>query len=701
MKKQRKITEYIGLIVIVLVLLFPNMLVKAKNVEVSQQAVGVVGENIEILTTVDGWEYFSLDDGTIEINRYLGIQTNLVIPETIDGKAVTRIEQMAFRECSSLISIKIPDGITYIGAYAFEKCSNLKNINLPQGIKVIEDYTFSECSSLTSVDLPETVTRIGNYAFVECQSLTDIKLPQKVTYIGECAFSNCSSLKNINIPSEVKNIGKAAFVLCRKLENISIPDGVTSIGRETFDGCSNLKSIRIPNSVIQIAMDAFYGCNILTIQCMDNSFAYTYAQKNNIPFQIMNLTLTLNANGGSVSNTSKGIIYGKTYGELPTPARTGYTFAGWYTAGSGGNRIISSSVVTSVSNHTLYAHWTPKQYTVTYNANGGKVSGTSKSITYGSTYGTLPVPVRTGCTFTGWYTAKSGGAKVTSQSVVKNTADQILYAQWKANTYTVSYQANGGKVTKTSGKIVYGSTYGTLPVPTRAGYTFTGWYTAKSGGTKITAKSIMKTAKNHTLYAHWKVSPPAGVTLKAKLKSANAVTLSWKKVSGAKGYEVYRATSPKGTYKRCKVLTSGSKTTYTDQKLSGGKTYYYKVRAYKISASKKVYGSYSKIVKKLVRGRLSTPKLAKPKSFKIGEPMTLQWNRIKNADKIEVYYNKNGGIYQKIKTVSGKNSKTTVPTDKYDFTKGNIYRFRIRAYYKEDGVTVYSDYSNSWGIGRK
>ena len=216
--------------------------------------------------------------------------------------------------------------------------------------------------------------------------------------------------------------------------------------------------------------------------------------------------VTFNANGGTDgSTTSKSVNYGSTYGALPTPTRTGYTFQGWYTAASGGTQITSSSTVSITSDQTLYAHWTANTYKVTFDANGGTGgSTTSKNVTYESTYGELPTPTRTGYMFQGWYTAASGGSKITSGSTVSTASDQTLYARWTANTYKVTFDANGGTDGSTTSKnVTYDSTYGELPTPTRTGYTFQGWYSAVSGGTKITSGSTVSTTSDQTLYARW------------------------------------------------------------------------------------------------------------------------------------------------------------------------------------------------------
>ena len=214
-------------------------------------------------------------------------------------------------------------------------------------------------------------------------------------------------------------------------------------------------------------------------------------------------TVTFNANGGATSTTSKEVTYDLTYGDMPTPTRTGYTFAGWYTAVSGGTKVDAPTQVSIASDHTLYARWTAKTYTVTFDANGGETPTQSKSVSYDATYGDLPTPTRTGYTFDGWYTAVSGGTKIEQSTKVSITSAQTLYARWTAKTYTVTFDANGGATSTPSKTVTYASTYGDLPTPTRTGYTFNGWYTSASGGTKIEQSTKVSITSAQTLYAHW------------------------------------------------------------------------------------------------------------------------------------------------------------------------------------------------------
>lgn len=185
---------------------------------------------------------------------------------------------------------------------------------------------------------------------------------------------------------------------------------------------------------------------------------------------------------------------------IKNPTKEHYIFKGWYTAENGGEKYESNKKYSG--NLELYARWEAQKEQVTFNGNGGTISGSStKEVVYGTAYGTLPTATRTGHTFLGWYTASENGKKVDSTTICQDTG--MLYAHWKKSVYTVNLDANGGKTNAVSKTVTYDEVYGTFPDVERPGYTFKGWYTEKSGGNKVDAKSIVNIAKNHTLYAQW------------------------------------------------------------------------------------------------------------------------------------------------------------------------------------------------------
>jgi uncharacterized repeat protein (TIGR02543 family) len=210
---------------------------------------------------------------------------------------------------------------------------------------------------------------------------------------------------------------------------------------------------------------------------------------------------------------------GETYEILPESAyRKGYTFAGWYTAESGGTLITRDTVCAGDIGDTLYAHWTANSYVVYFNTNGGtgttsiSLSTTSKQVTFDQAYGSLPTPSRSNYTFLGWYTRPVKGEEVTSSTIFTYGRNQTLYAQWSAKTILIVFNANKGSGSSDvklpeNKKIGYDETYGALADASRDGYTFLGWYTAASGGTKITGdERVTSVSSNIQVYAHWQVN---------------------------------------------------------------------------------------------------------------------------------------------------------------------------------------------------
>ena len=135
-------------------------------------------------------------------------------------------------------------------------------------------------------------------------------------------------------------------------------------------------------------------------------------------------------------------------------------------------------------------------YLVTFNSNGGTIS-TSKTVKYGSAYGTLPIPTKEGYTFTGW---SLNATTISATTNVATTSDHTLVAQWQGNSYLVTFDSNGGTVNTSSKTVTYGTAYGTLPIPIKEGTTFTGWIL---NATRIKETTNVATASTHTLVAQW------------------------------------------------------------------------------------------------------------------------------------------------------------------------------------------------------
>ena len=250
------------------------------------------------------------------LSPYGKTQSEIVIPHEINGISVTSIGSEAFRGCTNLTSVTIPNSVTSIGDWAFYDCTRLKSVTIPNSVTSIGEMAFGICTGLTSITIPDSVTSIGRDAFCCCTGLaavhitdlaawckidfcifqwgveyessnplghahnlylngnlvTDLVIPDSVMSINDAAFFGCTSLTSVTIPDGVTSIGSAAFYGCSSLTSVTIPDSVTSIGSSAFWGCTSLAGITIPDSVTSIGWYAFYGwTSSQTIYCQATS----------------------------------------------------------------------------------------------------------------------------------------------------------------------------------------------------------------------------------------------------------------------------------------------------------------------------------------------------------------------------------------------------------------------------------------------
>ncbi len=517
-------------------------------------------------------------------NSYTAVKVTKISADAFKGNTniktvvlplyVTEIPDGAFENCTNLETV-IAYGVTKIGANAFKGCTNLKSFAIDNKVTSLGTNAFDGVNEImvnaANVNVADNAILSGANKVTLSIAKMDGSFDNKVVSISEefdyfALYGNGSQINNLQIVSNAKETVINNMILSGNkdtplklnsekvtLNRVTIKDApgfaiISTSPKAIFNLYSvNTISSASENAILcreielsianeEVASSLNVSGNILncgTIKDPDTLLKMTSGNLKTITEDEFNAYLTsskvtFDANGGTVSETTKTVYYGQLYGALPTSTRANYTFAGWYTAKEGGTQITADTTVTALVNQTLYAHWAPNKFTLTYNANGGTVSTGSKTLTFGDSYGTLPTPTRANYTFAGWYTAISGGTQVSASTKPTTATNVTIYAHWTPNKFTLTYNANGGTVSPVSKTLTFGDSYGTLPTPTKDHHNFLGWYTAASGGTKVSASTTPTSATNATIYAHWEQKPVSGWVKASEMPSgAQVVETKW------------------------------------------------------------------------------------------------------------------------------------------------------------------------------
>ena len=218
-------------------------------------------------------------------------------------------------------------------------------------------------------------------------------------------------------------------------------------------------------------------------------------------WNINKYTVTFDSYGGTPVPPVQEVEYGLTATKPADPTLKGYTFAFWYLGEDEQNATAYDFDTPVTENITLTAKWNINKYTVAFNTDGGTPVPPAQEVEYGLTATEPAAPEKTGYTFDGWYL---GDEKYDFSAAVEQNI--TLTAKWTQNTYTVTFDPNGGNELAEADKtkvVKIGEAYGELPTPTRKGYNFAGWYTEAEEGTVVTADTTVSAMTDHTLYAHW------------------------------------------------------------------------------------------------------------------------------------------------------------------------------------------------------
>ena len=218
-------------------------------------------------SVIPGFDYQETGEGIV-ITRYLGMEPDVRIESSYNGKPVVEIARSAFESCFFVESVTVCDGITRIGVNLLREDGSVSGLGIG---------TFQGCTGLTSVTIPNSVKEIGKKAFSGCTALTSISLPDSLEEVGYNLFEGCTRLSRVVIPDGVKELRYSAFRGCMSLTSVTAPDSVVHIEKEVFKDCTGLTSVTVPDSVEYIGQEAFKGCTGLTSAVVPDCTIYAAA----------------------------------------------------------------------------------------------------------------------------------------------------------------------------------------------------------------------------------------------------------------------------------------------------------------------------------------------------------------------------------------------------------------------------------------
>ena len=216
------------------------------------------------------------------------------------------------------------------------------------------------------------------------------------------------------------------------------------------------------------------------------------------------LTVTFNPQGGSAIKNGSTLT-GATIAAPATPTRAGFIFTGWFSAPAGGSPIVFPFSHNQTTDFILYAQWLNTNLIVSFDSQGGSAVK-NKTTLIGAALAAAATPTRAGYTFIGWFTGATSGSAINFPYIHDRTANFTLYAQWVGNPLTVTFNSQGGSPVA-AGQTTSGGAVTDPGNPTRAGYSFGGWFVNASGGARITFAYVHAKITNFTLFAHWIAQP--------------------------------------------------------------------------------------------------------------------------------------------------------------------------------------------------
>lgn len=400
---------------------------------------------------------------------------------TFESNGGSKVDSVKFLYGDKYKNLPTPEreGYDFAGWYSTPSFASGTKIEEGANVSIVEDSTFY--AKWTAIKVTVDFDSQGGSEVVSVEKTFDsaygtLSSPKKSGYVFVGWYIGDDKVETTTLVKNAKEHTLVAHYRPNKFNIILNPNGgdqVKTTVEVEFDGTfENLPKFTRTGYDFNGWYSAATGgtkydiTSNVSFTSNDGTSINFYAQWKPVSYEVK-----YDANGGEEVNQVDKYDFASNYSNLPTTTRAGYDFAGWYDAEENGNKIISTTKVSIAKNHTLYAYWTPKVYTVTLDKGSGTFSVSSIKVSYQSKYEKLPTTgTKNGYNFVGWI--DTFGNPVKNDDIYNTIGDQTLYAQWEATKYTVTYGFNGNKTKE----FTIESDDFTLEEPeARDGYTFTGY----------------------------------------------------------------------------------------------------------------------------------------------------------------------------------------------------------------------------------
>ena len=675
------------------------------------------GARLEIPSELEGIPVCILSAGVL--------RDSIALEEVVIPDSVEEIGSSAFHGCSNLKSVSLSSGLKRLVYSAFAYCTSLKSITIPEGVKSIGGSTFLGCTALESVSLPDKLSEIGNYAFDKCVNLASITIPDGVTSIGSHAFRNCSKLSDVKMPENLTQIGYEAFLNCKGLSEIYIPKSVTKIEDDAFENCDNLDTIHTsdmdallkvrwgigahpfaypsPSSGKYVHNRYYENGKLVTeaLMAADQGYMTQFAFTNcrdlkriTIPermydigdYQFLNCTslthvsipkeiTSISENAFKNCRNLKCITFGGTAEELEditiwAEGNSILSKVGWHVNGSccrptftvsqniHGFPLIKWKSVRCAVAYGIYHSVDNENYYLIDIVDGNEYIDLNAVPGEKNYYAVVGISTYGGTGGTTGFKSVVTKCEAPVISVSRDDVSGKPIISWESVSSAKKYQvyratSQNGKYS--SVKTVTGTSY--TDTTAKPGTTY--YYRVHAIGTSSTTKSIASNVVSMLTIC-------AQPVVKATVNSTTGQpSLSWKKVTGANKYEVYRATEAAGEYQ---LLATQKAVTFLDTTAAGDTQYYYKVKAISTKA-----------------GANSTDMTPVAICSAMAQPVITVGNTAEGAPKITWNAVSNAVSYRVIRSTSQKGTYTEVGTTTetafVDVTAqtGALYYYKVMA----------------------